>query len=80
MNSATVGLVQVIRDGGNSKYSTNLIGVLLANMIFIIKREYTYFLRSTILAIVDFLCNLMCYFNHLYIELYTSKIYKNLIL
>ena len=36
-----------------------------------------YFLRSTILAIFEFLRNSMCYFDHLYIELYTLKIIKN---
>ena len=31
-------------------------------------------------AIFDFLYNLMCYFDYLYIEQYISKIYKKLIL
>ena len=40
----------------------------------------TYFHHSIILALFDFLRNLMCYFVHLYVELYTSKNYKKLIL
>ena len=39
-----------------------------------------YLLRFIILVIFDLLRNLMCYFDHLYIELYTSKNYKNLML
>ena len=34
--------------------------------------------RFIIFVIFDFLCNSICYFDHLYIELYTSK--KKLIL
>ena len=36
-----------------------------------------YFLRSTIVAIFNLLRNSICYFGHLYIELYISKNYKN---
>ena len=36
--------------------------------------------HSIIFATSDFLRDLMCYFVHLYVKLYTSKNYKNLIL
>ena len=39
-----------------------------------------FLINSTILAIFDLLRNLMCYFSHVYIEQYTFKIYKKLII
>ena len=42
--------------------------------------KFKYFFRFTIFATFDFLRSPMCYFDHLYIEIYISKNYKNLIL
>ena len=47
---------------------------------FLTQKLLLYFLRFTIFSTFDFLHNLMNYFDHLYIELYVSKNYKNLIL
>ena len=41
---------------------------------------HLYFLRSIILAKFDYLRNSICYYDRLYIKLYISENYKNLML
>ena len=49
----------------------------MSNVASIMEQRKYYFLHFTILA-TFFLRNSMCYFDHLYIKLNTSKNYKNL--